>query len=179
MSTGRGLLVAERFDLVPNGGYLGMEDFCMLDGRRSHGRYDGSYEHVARLINAFVSPAALERALEQYCLMVAYACIVENGDAHLKNFSVLYESPAAEVRLAPWYDMISTTPYLPRDSLALTLAGTKRFPQRDALLLLTFITEVKACSPEKGCRLAGAGRAGRDCSTCTGGRLRQAAPPCA
>jgi serine/threonine-protein kinase HipA len=151
MSIDRRLLVAERFDRAANGEHLGMEDFCVLDGRRSHGRYDGSYENIARLINAFVSPAALEQAREQYCLMVAYACTIENGDAHLKNFSVLYESPVAEVRLAPCYDMISTTPYLPRDSLALTLAGTKQFPARGELL--TFIMAVMACAPDRAAAL--------------------------
>lgn len=130
------LLVAERFDRRPDGVYLGLEDFCVLEGMRSHGRYDGSYEGVARRLADFVSPAALPQAREQYALMVAYSCAIENGDAHLKNFAVIYESPEGEIRLAPAYDIVSTTPYLPRDTLALTLGGTKRFPARDSLLRL-------------------------------------------
>ncbi|MDE2050503.1 MAG: HipA domain-containing protein, partial [Gammaproteobacteria bacterium] len=81
-------------------------------------------------------PAALRQAREQYALMVAYSCAIENGDAHLKNFAVIYETPEREIRLAPAFDIVSTTPYLPRDTLALTLGGTKRFPSRDALLRL-------------------------------------------
>src|SRR5262249_14063622 len=127
LSSNRQLLIAERFDRTDEGGYLGIEDFCVLDGRRAHGRYDGSYEHIARRISAFVSNTALVRAREQYARMIAYCCAIENGDAHLKNFAVLYEHPESEVRLAPAYDIVSTTPYMPRDTLALTLAGTKTF----------------------------------------------------
>jgi serine/threonine-protein kinase HipA len=136
LSRNRRFLVAERFDRRPDGTYLGLEDFCVLEGMRSHGRYDGSYEGIARRMADFVSPAALPDAREQYALMVAYSCAIENGDAHLKNFAVIYESPEEEIRLAPAYDIVSTTPYLPRDTLALTLGGTKRFPSRDVLLRL-------------------------------------------
>lgn len=136
LSRNRRLLVAERFDRRTDGVYLGLEDFCVLEGMRSHGRYDGSYEGVARRITDFVSPAALSQAREQFALMVAYSCAIENGDAHLKNFAVIYESPGQEIRLAPAFDIVSTTPYLPKDTLALSLGGTKRFPARDSLLKL-------------------------------------------
>jgi serine/threonine-protein kinase HipA len=136
LSGNRRLLVAERFDRRPDGVYLGLEDFCVLEGMRSHGRYDGSYEGIARRLADFISPAVLPQAREQYALMVAYSCAIENGDAHLKNFAVIYESPEREIRLAPAFDIVSTTPYLPRDTLALTLGGTKRFPARDSLLRL-------------------------------------------
>jgi serine/threonine-protein kinase HipA len=140
LSRNRRLLVADRFDLRPDGTYLGLEDFCVLSGLRAHGRYDGSYEGVARRMADFVSPRALPHAREQYALMVAYSCAIENGDAHLKNFAVLYENTEREVRLAPAYDILSTTPYLPRDTLALTLHGTKSFPTRDSLT--TFMRHV-------------------------------------
>lgn len=141
LSNNRRLLVADRFDLSANGEYLGIEDFCVLDGRRAHGRYDGSYENLARRIGDFVSPGALTQAREQYALMVAYACAIENGDAHLKNFSVIYDSPEGEIRLAPAYDIVATTPYIARDTLALTLGGSKQFPQRDQLIrFIRFVT---------------------------------------
>lgn len=134
LSDNRRLLVVDRFDIHPDGTYLGIEDLCVLDGRRAHGRYDGSYEGIAKRLTSFVSPPALARAREQYALIVAYSCTVGNGDAHLKNFSVLYRHAEAQVELAPAYDLISTLPYIPRDSLALTLDGSKEFPQRARLL---------------------------------------------
>lgn len=136
LSENRQLLVVDRFDLSNDGEYLGIEDFCVLDGRRAHGRYDGSYEGVAKRITDFVSTDRLARAREQFALMVVYACVIENGDAHLKNFSVLYDNPDGQIEFAPAYDLVSTTPYVRRDTLALTLAGTKRFPDRKQLTQL-------------------------------------------
>lgn len=134
LSENRRLLVAERFDLKPDGSYLGIEDFCVLEARRAHGRYDSSYENIARRMSDFVSASALAEARAQYALMVAFSCAIENGDAHLKNFAVIYETPEREVRLAPAYDVVSTTPYIPRDTLALTLDDSKAFPRRDQLI---------------------------------------------
>lgn len=134
LSANRRLLVVDRFDLLADGTYLGTEDFCVLDGRRAHGRYDGSYEGIAKRMTSFISPQALGHAREQYALMVAYACTIGNGDAHLKNFSVLYRHAEGQVDLAPAYDLISTVPYIPRDSLALTMDDSKEFPERARLL---------------------------------------------
>lgn len=134
LSENRRLLIVDRFDLDEDGSYLGIEDFCVLNGRRAHGRYDGSYELISKRITDYVSPAALTDAREQYALTVAYACTIGNGDAHLKNFSVLYDQPEDTVSLAPAYDMVSTQPYSRRDTLALTLGGSKDFPQRAGLL---------------------------------------------
>ncbi|HTY92552.1 MAG TPA: type II toxin-antitoxin system HipA family toxin [Steroidobacteraceae bacterium] len=134
LSDNRNFLIVDRFDLAPDGRYLGVEDFCVLDGRRAHGRYDGSYEGIARRMRSFVSPAALAEAQEQYALQVVYACTIGNGDAHLKNFSVRYPHAEDRVELAPAYDIVSTVPYIPRDSLALTLGESKEFPDRARLI---------------------------------------------
>ena len=134
LSQNRRILVIERFDLRAEGTYLGVEDFCVLSGLRSHGRYEGSYEQLAERIKQFVSPTSRQRAKEQLFSMLALSCAVENGDAHLKNFSVVYEHAEGEVTLAPAYDMLSTTAYMPRDTLALTLVGSKEFPQRKRLM---------------------------------------------
>lgn len=134
LSGNRRLLLVDRFDLTAEGGYLGVEDFCVLEGLRAHGRYDGAYEAVAKRIADYVSGAALIRAREQYALQVAYACAIGNGDAHLKNFALIYRHPEDVVELAPAYDLVSTRIYLPKDSLALTLDGSKRFPDRPQLI---------------------------------------------
>ena len=95
-------LVVERFDLSDSG-YLGFEDFCVLNGWPSKAKYDGSYEGAARQIKAFVSPQLLGSALEAFFKIVALSAGLKNGDAHLKNFGVLYEDCAerSSVRLAP------------------------------------------------------------------------------
>jgi serine/threonine-protein kinase HipA len=134
LSKNRQFLVVDRFDLAADGSYLGIEDFCVLDGRRSHGRYDGSYEGIAKRMTSFVSPRALAQARDQYARIVAYSCAVGNGDAHLKNFSVLYRHAEDQVELAPAYDIVSTVPYSPRDIMALSLDDSKQFPDRARLL---------------------------------------------
>ena len=133
LSENRQLLVAERFDLKPDGSYLGVEDFCVLNALRSNGRYNGSYEQIAGRIRDFVSPSNLGAALEQFFLTVALSCGIENGDAHLKNFAVIYEDPESTIKLAPAYDLVCTTVYIPNDSLALTLEDTKAFPRTEPL----------------------------------------------
>jgi serine/threonine-protein kinase HipA len=128
LSENRKLLVAERFDLQDDGSYLAVEDFCVLNALRSHGRYDGSYELIAKRIREFVSPEHVAPALEQLFLTVALCCVIENGDAHLKNFAIVYKDAESAVRLAPAYDLICTTVYEPADTMALTLNGSKAFP---------------------------------------------------
>lgn len=134
LSANRHLLAVDRFDLKEDGTYLGVEDFCVLSGLRSHGRYEGSYELVAKRIRQFVSPDAERKACERFFAMLALSCAIENGDAHLKNFAVMYGSPEGRVELAPAYDLVSTTVYRSHDVLALTLAGSKEFPTRATLL---------------------------------------------
>jgi serine/threonine-protein kinase HipA len=133
LSENRRVLVVPRFDLKPDGGYLGCEDFCVLNGLRAHGRYNGDYAAVAKRISQFVSPALRRAALEQFFATLALSCAVENGDAHLKNFAVLYEHAEGVVRLAPAFDIVSTTLYRRRDVLALTLGDSKAFPNRAQL----------------------------------------------
>lgn len=133
LSDNRRLLVAERFDLREDDTYLGLEDFCVLNALRAGGRYNGSYELIARRIREFVSTGEVAAALEQFFLTLALCCAIENGDAHLKNFALLYQDPEAAVRLAPAYDLICTTLYQPKDTLALTLNDSKSFPEATGL----------------------------------------------
>lgn len=134
LSDNRSLLVVERFDRAEDGSYLGFEDFCVLSGLRSAGRYHGSYEDLARKAAVFISPEHASQAMQQLFGMIVLACAIRNGDAHLKNFAILYDAPGRNVRLAPAYDLVSTTPYQPKDVLALSLNGDRRFPSRKTLM---------------------------------------------
>lgn len=133
LSKGGQFLVLKRFDLK-NDGYLGFEDFCVLNGKTASQKYDGSYENVIKRIKDFVSPAQVRPALESLFKALALSCALKNGDAHLKNFGVLYDNTESDVRLSPIYDLVTTTVYKPADILALTLGGTKRWPTTKALM---------------------------------------------
>ncbi len=127
-----GLFVMKRFDLAPGGVSLGFEDMCSLQGVGTSEKYAGSYERVARSIRDFVSGEYQAQAREQFFEMLALSVMVRNGDAHLKNFGVLYEAPGA-VRLAPLYDVVTTTAYIRKDVPALSLAGAKKWWSRKAM----------------------------------------------
>lgn len=61
--------------------------------------------------------------------------IVRNGDAHLKNFGMLYTSPASnDVRLSPLYDIVNTTIYIHKDVPALKMNKEKSWPTRQVLI---------------------------------------------
>jgi serine/threonine-protein kinase HipA len=129
------LFVIRRFDL-DGGRYLGFEDLAALTGRHPSRKYDGSYGAMARAVADFVAPVNRVRSLEALFRLVVLNCVVRNGDAHLKNFAILYGDPvtaANDARLAPVYDLVCTTMYLPKDTLALSLGGTRAWPDRARL----------------------------------------------
>ncbi|MEB0107852.1 type II toxin-antitoxin system HipA family toxin [Pseudomonas sp. MH9.3] len=128
-------LVVKRFDIGASA-YLGFEDMCVLSGWGTARKYDGSYQGCAKLIRSFVTPSRVTRALEDFFLMVALSAGIQNGDAHLKNFGLLYENCAedADVWLAPAYDLVTTTVYSNNDIMGLLLGGSKAWPKRKMLV---------------------------------------------
>lgn len=133
MSENGGLLVMKRFDIAADGSPLGFEDLCSLQALGTAQKYSSTYERVARSIKDFVSGEFLQIAREQFFASLVLSIMVRNGDAHLKNFGVLYDHPGAPVRLAPVYDLVTTTAYIPKDVPALSLAGTKKWWSRKML----------------------------------------------
>ena len=149
LSNDRQLFVMKRFDITPEGSQLGFEDMAVLMGKPAdpYGRYkyEGSYENIARALHLYCgaeTPQSLGRLFES----VALSMMVRNGDAHLKNFGVLYDHPHAmqPPRLAPVYDVVTTTAYSYADTrtgreltdrtLALKLAKSKSYPSREELM---------------------------------------------
>ncbi len=110
------MLVLDRFDMEISADgrlqRLGFEDIAALGGLRvrdvlSDRKYHGSYQRVADLMRQLQLPAEnLHRFFEQ----VAFSVMVRNGDAHLKNFGVLYRS-SDDVWLAPMFDVVTTSIY--------------------------------------------------------------------
>ncbi len=127
-------LVVERFDRKADGSYLAFEDGCALDGRLSREKYEGSYEQLAAtLASALQDPDGVQAALALFFRSLVFSIAVRNGDAHRKNFGVLYDDATGPVSLAPTYDVVTTQVYIPKDSLALMLEGSKRWPESKKL----------------------------------------------
>jgi len=122
-------LVIDRFDLRADGTYHGLEDFCVLNARRTDEKYSGSYESsIMKRFQEFANSPHINQDMEKLFTLIALNCAIRNGDAHLKNFAIIYDDVLGEARLAPAYDLVTTSVYLPQDSMALTLNGTTRWP---------------------------------------------------
>jgi serine/threonine-protein kinase HipA len=122
-------LVIDRFDLRMDGTYRGFEDFCALNARRTEEKYRGSYEtHVMKRFVQFANSTHVNEDTEKLFTLIALNCALRNGDAHLKNFGIVYDDVQGEARLAPVYDLVTTSVYLPKDGLALTLNGSTNWP---------------------------------------------------
>lgn len=128
-------LIMERFDLRSDGSYRGFEDFCVLNARRTDEKYRGSYEtNVMKRFQQFAnSPTVLEESLQLFTL-IALNCAIRNGDAHLKNFGIVYDDVMGEAHLAPVYDLVTTSVYIAQDRMALTLNGTNQWPTAKDLI---------------------------------------------
>ena len=133
LSENGGLFVMQRFDVAHNNEAIGFEDMCSLQALGTARKYSSSYERVAKSISNFVSGDRLMDAREQFFATLVLSVMVRNGDAHLKNFGVLYNTPQSAVWLAPVYDVVTTTVYIKNDVPALTLAGTKKWWTRKML----------------------------------------------
>lgn len=127
------LFVMKRFDVLETGTALGFEDMCVLQAKRRDDKYNGSYEQLAKTIKTFVSPEHKQASLNQFFKMMVMNHLLQNGDAHLKNFGVIYDGPD-NIKLAPAYDVVCTTAYVPQDMTALTMQGTKRWQNKKSLI---------------------------------------------
>lgn len=112
----------KRFDRRP-GGRVHMEDFAQVVGVRRDQKYGAaSYEQMARIIGAVAGNDGVYEFVRRLALVVATA----NGDAHLKNWTLLYTQPRA-ARLSPLYDQVTTMAFITEDKLALNLARSKNW----------------------------------------------------
>lgn len=106
---------------------LHQEDFCQLLGYEPTIKYES--EGGPRLIQCFQLLRELELPavdIIEFLRRILFIFLIGNGDAHAKNFSVLYQEDGT--RLAPAYDLLSTTVYpeLP-PKLAMKIEGRNNF----------------------------------------------------
>jgi serine/threonine-protein kinase HipA len=87
-------------------------------------------------VREFIGVDQRPRALGDLFKLFVLNCAIRNGDAHLKNFGIVYDDVTGPARLAPVYDLVSTRPYLPKDAMALTLNGSTNWPDRKTLTIL-------------------------------------------
>ena len=92
---------------------LHQEDFAQAMGIPAADKYekkDGSHlsDMIRLLTTTSVDPIG---DIGQLWDRVVFNCLIGNTDAHIKNFSIIYDADLHGRRLAPAYDIISTTVY--------------------------------------------------------------------
>lgn len=144
LSANAKLFVMRRFDRDKQLNPIGFEDMAALMGLAAEQKYSKSYSAIAKAIRLFCPSEHVQGSLAQLFAIVTLSCIVGNGDAHLKNFGLLYSDPTqCDARLAPAYDIVNTTAYIPEDVLALDLVGNKSlFASRQGLLDFAQVCDV-------------------------------------
>jgi serine/threonine-protein kinase HipA len=110
--------ITKRFDVRDDGTKHQQEDFSQISGRtkKTHGeafKYSGSYEVIGLLIKRHV--AAYPPILERFFKLVLFNYLFSNGDAHLRNFSLI-RTPYGDYTLSPAYDLMCTVLHTPHES---------------------------------------------------------------
>ncbi|MDG6099954.1 type II toxin-antitoxin system HipA family toxin [Alteromonas sp. ZYF713] len=136
--------LVERFDIDNDGNKVGIEDYATLMGRTGDQKYLGSYENVMKA--TFRNTHSPEEVDKMFAL-VAFNCLIGNGDAHLKNFSLQYNADQSDIQLSPVYDVTHTLIYPSIDNaMALKMCKSKAFPSRRDLIEFAFNAGVSRSS---------------------------------
>jgi serine/threonine-protein kinase HipA len=115
--------ITKRFDIMPGGNRCLKEDFASLLQKTSENqgnknfKYESSYLEMANATDAFLpTPLIAKENLFKLCV---FNYLFSNGDAHLKNFSVIDYLQDGQYQLAPAYDLLCTRLHLEDNDFAL------------------------------------------------------------
>ena len=125
-------LAVRRFDRGPGRKAIHIEDMAQVRGvypdpdGNSPGKYAGSFETIGALVYRDRDP----EALREFARRLAFNVLIGNGDAHLKNWSLIYRDPRTPT-LAPAYDLVATFVYRPPElgpeDMGLRFGRSRRF----------------------------------------------------
>jgi serine/threonine-protein kinase HipA len=114
-----------RFDRDERRGRVHIEDLAQVRNFYADMKYAGNFETIASLIyRRHDFPA-----LREFVRRMAFNILISNGDAHLKNWSLIYRDPRSPT-LSPAYDLVSTGLYRideAPENLGLKFGKTRRF----------------------------------------------------
>jgi serine/threonine-protein kinase HipA len=113
--------ITKRFDVLSDGLKLAQEDFASLAGKspQTHGtdyKYLGSYWDLFELMRENL-PSYKVESLKLFKLLI-FNYLFSNGDAHLKNFSMI-ETPLGDFKLSPAYDLLNSRIHIEDKDFAL------------------------------------------------------------
>lgn len=115
----------KRFDRKDNT-RIHMEDFAQVLAKYPHEKYDSAnYEQIGKIIYDFSGDGLADT--QQFARRLLVNILLANGDAHLKNWSLLYQDQFTP-RLSPAYDIVTTSVYIDEEKeYALNFGKTKKW----------------------------------------------------
>ena len=117
--------VVRRFDRTAEG-RVHIEDFAQVLGRFGLG--EGKYRSTVEAVAAIAYRGRDHASLREMVRRTVFNLFVGNGDAHLKNWSLIY--PDRKIaRLSPAYDLVCTAIYPHQADLGLPFFGTARLSE--------------------------------------------------
>lgn len=113
-----------RFDRDENRVPVHIEDLAQVRNVFPDQKYQGRFETVAALVHRRRDV----EALREFARRVAFNVLITNGDAHLKNWSLIYRDSRVP-SLSPAYDLVSTAHYVGEgeEDLGLRFGRSRRF----------------------------------------------------
>lgn len=120
LSDGTLAYIIKRFDRKASV-KIHQEDFFQILGKRD--KYQGSIEQIGKKLGEISTVPGLD--VQLFFERVVFSFLIGNGDAHFKNFSILYHEPGG-ARLSPAYDIVCSKIVIPGEpDSALTVNGKK------------------------------------------------------
>lgn len=124
LSQNNKFLIVERFNYDESKDcFLGFEEILALQGKNKDEKYSGSYEQVVKVVYSVSTNKLAD--MKSLFKIIAMNYLLKNGDAHLKNFGILYDKDIQNIWLAPAYDIVNTVVYFHKDRPALSMFGKK------------------------------------------------------
>jgi serine/threonine-protein kinase HipA len=118
----------QRFDRVRGRQAVHIEDLAQVRDLYPDRKYQSTFETVAALIYR----RKHRSDLQEFSRRLAFNVLISNGDAHLKNWSLIYRDRRIP-QLSPAYDIVSTAPYREQqygpEDLGMKFGGTRRLTE--------------------------------------------------
>lgn len=120
LKDGTNAYIVKRFDRI-KGKKIHQEDFFQILNKKD--KYKGSLEEISKKLMSISDVPGFD--VQKFYERIIFFFIIGNGDAHLKNFSIIYGEQGA-IRLSPAYDIVSSKLVIPKEEdFALMLNGKR------------------------------------------------------
>lgn len=119
----REAVAVERFDHLPDGTQVHMEDFAQVFDLYAANKYKkASSMNIARVLGIETPP----EDVEEFIRRLIFNALIGNSDMHVKNWSLIYPD-RRRPRLSPAYDFVCTTAYKTDGASGLKFSRSKYY----------------------------------------------------